>query len=514
MSKFTYEVTVPNAGTFVVRSDTELTDQQAYQYAIQNMPQRTTGEQFVRGAGIAARGAAPSLAGAAIGSPLGPPGMLAGSLALPAAEVVTQGLNVFLPEQYQIPSPYGAVENLLTKLGFPIPETRMERNIQASGSALGGTATQLATLPSIAKTATTETGRSIAGQLSQAPGRQLAAAAPSAVAAQTVTEVTGSPTAGMVAGGVVGVPFGFGSRQRVGPTSEELSAKSTQLFNKARDAGVMFNAPKFADKMTGVMNQLRDEGYEPGGAYPKLDIAFSRLTNPESPKDFTGLANARKAIRAAQASNDGQERAFATMLKDKFDEYVSNPPDTDILGTNTKTGTALWKQARSEYSKLMKADVFETMLENAALDQSKFTQSGAENSMAQQLRQLAKNEKKMRLFTPAEQSEIKAAAKGSTAQNLLKFFGRFAPTGPVSGIFAGGATVYEPTVGIPIAIGAAASRQGATSMRRQSVERLADMMRLGQVPPKSIPVPAITGARGLLAPLNVTQEELRNIYGM
>jgi hypothetical protein len=41
-------------------------------------------------------------------------------------------------------------------------------------------------------------------------------------------------------------------------------------------------------------------------------------------------------------------------------------------------------------------------------------------------------------------------------------------------------------------------------------------MRLGGVPPKTIPVPAITGGRGLLAPqvpLDVTSEQLKQIYG-
>jgi hypothetical protein len=53
-------------------------------------------------------------------------------------------------------------------------------------------------------------------------------------------------------------------------------------------------------------------------------------------------------------------------------------------------------------------------------------------------------------------------------------------------------------------------------MRRQSIESLADMMRLGAVPPRNIPVPAITGGRGLLAPqvpLDVTSEQLQQIYG-
>jgi hypothetical protein len=389
-----------------------------------------------------------------------------------------------------------------------------ERALQVGSSALTGLGGQLQALPSVAKTAQTELGRFLATEFAKAPSRQLAAAAPSAAVGQAVGEVTGSPVAGMVAGMGTGAAFGVGSKQPFAPTREELATKSTKLFERAKESGVMFNAPKFSSKMDGVMNSLRDEGYEAGGAYPKLDIAFKRLTDPTTPKDFTGLTNLRKAIRSAQASIDPEERRMATILKDKFDDYVANAPSSDILGTNTKTGTALWKQARDEYSKLMKSDVFEDMLENAQLDASKFTQSGTENSLAQQLRQLAKNDKKMRLFTKEEQAAIRSAAKGSTVQNMLKFYGRFAPTSAIPAGFAGGAAVYEPTIGLPFAAGAIGSRYGATKMRERSVQNLADIMRAGRgatVPPNL--VPAVTGTRGLLSPLNVTPEELQRIYG-
>lgn len=509
----TYEVNIPGSGTYEVQSDKALSDVEAYNYALSQATPRTGGEQFVRGAGLAARGAAPVLAGAAIGSPLGPVGMLAGSLALPAAEMVSQAANVVLPQQYQIPSPAGAVESLLSKIGFPVPETTGERMIQAGGGALGGTATQLATLPTLAKTATTEMGRAISGQMAQAPGRQLAAAAPAAMAAQGTAEVTGSPVAGMVAGMATGAPFGVGIKQPVGPSREQIAAQATKSYERAKQAGVAFSPQAFSKNMGKIASDMRQEGYTPTG-YPKIEAAFNELTK-QTPKDFTELQALRKIVQNAQGSADASERRLASILKDKFDDYVLNAPDADLIGTQTKTGTGLWKQARDQYSRQMKGEIFERMLENAQLDVSKFTASGAENSLAQQLRQLAKNDKKMRLFTKDEQAAIKSAAKGSTTQNLLKFYGRFAPTGPVGGLFAGGATVMEPTIGVPFALGAIGARAGATSMRRSSVENLADMMRAGGAP--NIPpnlVPTITGARGLLTPLNVTEEELRNISGM
>lgn len=508
----TYEITIPGSGTYQVQSDRDLSDAEAYNAALSQAQPRTAKEEFDRGLGLTVRGFTPPITGAVLGSPFGPAGALAGSLALPAAELVTQAANVVLPQQYQIPSPASAVENLLTKIGLPVPETMGERAIQAGGGALGGAYTQLGSLPYIAKTATTDLGRKIAETLSQSPGRQFAAAAPSAMAAQATAEATGSPEAGMLAGIITGAPFGMGVRQQVGPSREQISQQASQLFDRAKQAGIAFEPQKFSQNMAKIAVDLRQEGYTPTG-YPKIEAAFKELTN-QSPKDFTELQALRKIVQNAQASPDAAERRLATILKDKFDDYVLNAPTSDIIGTNTKTGVGIWKQARDQYSRQMKGEIFEKMLENAQLDVSKFTQSGAENSMAQQLRQLAKNDKQMRMFTADEQAAIRAAAKGSTVQNLLKFYGRFAPTGPVGGLFAGGATVYEPTIGLPFAAGAIGSRAGATSMRRRSIENLADMMRAGGAPqiPKNL-VPAITGTRGLLTPLNVTQEELRQIYG-
>jgi len=509
-----YEITIPGSGTYKVDSPRELTDSQAYKLALEQSTPRTTMEQIQHVAGVAGRGMAPVAAGAAIGAPFGPVGSLAGMLSLPLAELGTQAANVVLPKQYQIPSPAGAVENLLTKFGLPQAETMPERMLQSASSATGGAIGQVRGTAELAKTGTTELGRKIAEQFAAAPGRQIAAAGPSAAVAQGVGEETGNPLYGAAAGAVTGSVMGTGARGRVGPTAEELAARASQSYEKAAQSGIEFNNKAFRTSMSGIVGGLRQEGYSPT-AYPKIQAIAKELTNGR-PKDFIELQALRKIIQGAQASQDGTERTLATSLKDKFDEYVINAPASHFTGTDNKAGAEAWKQARTEYSRMKKSEIFDEMLANAELDVSKFTASGAENSMAQQLRQLAKNKSKMRLFTKDERNAITAAAKGGPVQNLLKFFGRFAPTGPVSGAFAGGASVYEPTIGIPLAAGAGLSRLGATAMRQSSIERLADMMRLGAPIPKQIPVPAITGGRGLISPqvpLDVTSEQLQQIYG-
>ena len=264
---------------------------------------------------------------------------------------------------------------------------------------------------------------------------------------------------------------------KTAPTEEALALKSNQLFNTAKESGVELNAKDFATNMASVAKDLRNEGYDPR-LYPKLSVAVEELTNAQIPKDFNELSTLRKFIRNAQKSTDPDEKRLATTLKEDFDAYVSTIPDASVVGGD-KQGLAAWKEARDTYSKLSKSEIFTDMFEKAELDKSKFTQSGMENSLAKQLRQLAKNEKQMRLFTTEEQEAIKQAAKGGTMQNLLKFYGRFSPTGPVSGIFAGGAMLAHPAVAIPLELGAIAARAGATKLRKNEVEKLAAMMRAG-----------------------------------
>lgn len=476
--------------------------------------ERTMGESFTRGAGLVTRGMLPVATGAGAGFMVGgPPGALAGALTLPLAELATQGINLALPKDYQIPSPQAGVESLMTKAGLPLPESMPERAMVAGSSALTGTAGQLPGLLRLGQTAVSPLARGVSASMAQAPGRQLAAAVPSGAAAQSVGEATGSPIAGMLAGMGTAAPFGMGGKAPKVSPRDELAARSSAAYAQAEKSGIAFDPTKFNANMASTAVDLRKEGYTPTG-YPKIEAAFKELTSTTQPKDFTELQALRKMIRNAQASTDPSESRLAGILKDKFDDYVANAASSDIIGANTKEGINAWEIARTEYQKMMKGDIFDEMLERAKLDVSKFTQAGKENSMAQQLRQLAKNRNKMRMFTPAEQEAITKAAQGSTAQNLLKFYGRFAPTGQISLAFSTGASVLSPYVALPLSLGAVASRYGATQMRKRSIEDLANLMRQGNAfrPQTAMPgAPTATAMRGLLS--SPTQEDLSKLYG-
>lgn len=264
------------------------------------------------------------------------------------------------------------------------------------------------------------------------------------------------------------------------PSQDFLKTKSSELFKEARDSGVQLDPKQFGTTMNNFAKDLRAEGYDPR-LYPKIDVALSELKNITSTKDFNELNTLRKFIMGAQKSVDPEERRLATMLKADFDNYIATVPDSAIIG-GSKEGLAAWKEARDTYTKLSKADVFNDMIEKARTQKNVLTQSGEENALFKELRKLAENPKRMRLFTQTEQEAIKKAAEGGNIQNIMRFMGRFTPTGPVSGMFAGGALLANPAVAIPFEAASLLSRAGATKIRKDDVTKLAAMMRSGKMP--------------------------------
>lgn len=264
---------------------------------------------------------------------------------------------------------------------------------------------------------------------------------------------------------------------KTAPTAEELAAESSRLFKQAKESNVELKAKDFSNTMKTIGKDLREEGYDPR-LYPKLDVAFSELQNAKMPKDFNELRTLRKFIQGAQKSADPEERRLATILKDEFDNYVTNIPESSVK-TGSKEGLEAWKQARDAYSRMSKGEIFADMLETAKLDTSKFSMSGIENSLASQLRNLAKNEKKMRMFTPEEQQAIQDAVKGGKVQNMMRFIGKFAPTSAVSSIPSLMAGYASSPLGLTVAGTAVGGRYLAQEMRKSDVRKLAALMRAG-----------------------------------
>jgi hypothetical protein len=481
----------------------------------------TLRESFERGAGLTYRSVAPTLVGAQIGSYGGPLGALVGSMAVPAADAVNALLNVIaspFTDKRLIPASQ-AIQNLMTQAGVtaaPETQTPTERVVGGGLEAMTGVARTIPALIKASTTAASPVTRGVTEQLAVAPKTQAIVTPASVMTGQTVTEATGNPLYGAATTLATGAVGSVKSPQKQEALSTQaLDRIATDRYDQLQRSGVQLKTDEFVNAMDDIAKGLRQEGYTPK-AFPKVAGAIEELTSTAQPKDWTELQALRKMIRSGQKSIEPEERRMASILLDDYDNYLMTVPKESIASGDMKNAGQLWSDARNAYSRMKKSEVFEDMLNEAKLDRSKFTQSGEENSLAKQLRQLAKNDKKMRLFTKTEQDAIEQAAKGGNVQNMLKFFGRFAPTGVVPVGLSVGTTALAPMIGIPLTIGAAGSRGLATNMRRGSVEDLTNMMRTGGVP-QTIggPFRAVTPttARGLLSMEDLDQEQ-RNLLGI
>jgi hypothetical protein len=481
------------------------------------------------------RGAAPVAVGAGIGGLAGgAPGALIGSMAVPIADAATLignelnkgniavenyvrnllGMQSRQVEPTQMPSQ--ALSQGMAQMGLPEPTSTGERVIEAVGAGVGGAATQLPALSRLATTAATEGGRRLAGQFAQAPVTQLAVSAPAAATAQYVGETTESPLLGMAAGTAVGALGGIRPRVReAAPTADQLRNMSDLQYTNATKAGVVVSPQSLKSKLPSFNEALKVEGYDPG-LHPQLNAVVNRLQQEtELPKTLKELETLRRIVKAPTRTFDNpDQQRIAYRLLDEFDDYVDNLKPADLVGAakESKTATTALSKARNLYARSKKSDVMSDILERAEIKAgANFTQSGLENSLRQELKSLALNKKRMASFTKAEQDAIQAAAKGGNVQNVLRYFGKYAPTSVIpagigSGIGAGIGAAMGGPVGAAIGsavvptVGAAA-RAGATRIGMNRLQELQDMIALGRLPEnqKRTRLMGVTGIRGLLS---------------
>ena len=260
---------------------------------------------------------------------------------------------------------------------------------------------------------------------------------------------------------------------------------------------------------------LKEEGYD-AGLHPQLNAVLNRLqTEVETPKTLKEIDTLRRIVRSPTKTFDNpDQQRIAYRLLDEFDDYVNNlsAKDLAVEAGKVKTATRELTKARNFYNRSKKSDEIADIFERAEIRAgANFTQSGLENSLRQELKSLALNKKRLKMFSDAEQNSIKAAAKGGSIQNVLRNIGKYAATSPfptTSGS-ALGAGIGALLGGVPgAAIGAATipaiggvARTGATRMGLNRLEEIQKMVSLGRMPEiqartRLVPV---TGLRGLLA---------------
>jgi hypothetical protein len=399
-----------------------------------------------------------------------------------------------------LPLPSQALSRTLTQAGLPdYPATTMGRIQSAASEALTGGASQIAAARKLAEEAISPVTQLVSRQFAAQPAAQLAAAPPAAAASQATLEATGSPLAALVAAGATGAATG--ARARPQPKiAEELKKEATQAYKLAEKAGLVVQPGYVKNIADRVSKVAFDEGYDPG-LHPQISAVLKRLSDEgASPKTLEELERLRRIVRAPGQTfdNPDQQRIAGNMI-DEFDDLIESVGTQNINVTGSKdVALSALTRARDTYKKSRKVSIIEDMIENATTRASQQTQAGLDNTLRNQFVNLSTNKKRMASFNKAERDEITRIARGGgNIQQMLRFTGRFAIRGPVTGIFAGGAATIEPTIGIPLALAAEGGKRGAEALRQRDVSRLIEQIAGRQVSQPSL-VP-ITAARGLLS---------------
>jgi hypothetical protein len=180
----------------------------------------------------------------------------------------------------------------------------------------------------------------------------------------------------------------------------------------------------------------------------------------------------RRIVRAPGSTFDNpDQQRIAGNLIDSFDDLVQKIDIKNVAAGDPKAAVSALKQAREVYSQSRKVGIIEDLVKSAEIRSSRQSQSGFDNTLRDRFVSLADNKRRMAAFSKSERAEIENIAKGGgNIEQMLRFVGRFAIRGPVTGIMGGLAMGADATLGGGMALTAEAAKRSAEAMRMQNIE--------------------------------------------
>jgi hypothetical protein len=303
--------------------------------------------------GAATRGltvpASQALAGAVLGSPLGPPGMVAGAAAGPIVfglgDLAIEGVNSYFGTDYG--TSRGAITKLLDSLGTPKPDTAAEKITEAVTEGLasgGGTAAGFKKAGEIAKSGTKL--QKVSEFMGQKPLEQLAVGGASSLASSVAQEAGAGPVVSTVVGlgAGLGVPAVSKVKSAIAPSEarKALEAEERVRFvfqsafknEKERDAAIkaLSEAGNISDEDVKLMigditNNKTMLAFQQGLEKSSQDVAQ---------RSFKNLQGVGKKIGRGMAEVGAPIQDATTFFTDRYNElkslYKKTIEDLDVQG--------------------------------------------------------------------------------------------------------------------------------------------------------------------------------------
>lgn len=463
--------------------------------AQQTAPQRSTAQELGRQVGLTVRG---GLQGAAD---------VAGLVLNPAANLVN------LAAGKQVLQPFSeAASNLMTAAGLPQPETPLEKAVQTGVGAMSGTGAQAV----IAKQTP------VAAAFTKDLLKQFVAAGTGGTAGQAagdyVTEVTNDPYAGFAAALVTGGLAGGLGGQAVdkvkavknymtGQTPktysmEEIKNRAQASYRTMEDQQIYVKRDSLTNKLFNDIDaRLADENFNPKIVDTHKPVAQVLNQIKDMSKDpfisFTKVEQMRSAMSELKRSGDTATKRLAGAVVAEMDNYLSSIGNKDVfsLQGNVKTALDNVKAARQDWRNLSRAETIEDALKYAEISADRPTASKSELIRTAMIN-LARDKRKMNIFSEAEQNAIRAVAKGGPLDTMFSMFAKFNPER--NQIVAGGTlagVMTKPEIALPVAAGGFLSDKALGAMRESAGQRLVNQVASGTLQP----IPENMAWRGMLS---------------
>ena len=248
-------------------------------------------EQAINYAGAATRGMAAPLVGAVAGTPFGPAGQLAGSMAVPVGDALNALINMILIGGEQLTGKdlprlqmlSKTVQDAMTSAGIAKPETTGQRMVEAGFGALGSTGTAVSSLPNIARQSATPIVREMATRMAVNPAQQLATSVPAGAVSQLAAEKA-QPYVGDIPASLIGMAAGL----PVGAMGMQTKARPIEplTFAEQRNAAMAGKA-----KVLGFTDELGLTPAQAGAGKTAQLFEAVASTLPFSSSQFTKKFN-------------------------------------------------------------------------------------------------------------------------------------------------------------------------------------------------------------------------------
>jgi hypothetical protein len=262
------------------------------------------------------------------------------------------------------------------------------------------------------------------------------------------------------------------------PSTDALKARAAASFERATSSGVQYDPQAYQQFKSGLASSLK--GYDPEfSKFADVKVAIRQMENLDSqPLTMERLHHMRETLGILRTDNEKDVRRLGGILTDKLDAFVTN--SKNATGAGAQEAADALMSGIKDYRMMSKSSEIEHLIDRANVS------GGSAENIKSQFGSLAKNESRMRRFTPDERNMILRIAKGKEGSTLANIASMVSPTrSPAMLISQGLVGAYGVKSDDPYAVygagGAALLGAGGRAVRnalaRRAAANTAAMMR-------------------------------------